>query len=83
MFNTGINVLLQNKEKGGVEKYVFGSFDNRDMAYRRIFALWKNRAPEEVWAKGNRSLFSGEASESQNEILQSQLSQNEQQYLSS
>ena len=62
LFNTGINILHMNSEKQTVEKFVFGSFDNRDMAFKRILALWKNRAPEEVW-RSNKSIVSGDVSE--------------------
>ena len=32
------------------------------MAFKRILALWKNRAPEEVW-RSNKSMISGDISE--------------------
>ena len=67
LFNTGINIFHFNTQKQVVEKFIFGSFDNRDMAFKRILALWKNRAPEEVW-RSNKSVISGELSD-QHEYL--------------
>ena len=54
LFNTGIMITQTNQETKQLEKYQFGQFDNRDLAYKRIDALWRNIAPEEVW-RGNKS----------------------------
>jgi hypothetical protein len=57
LFNTGINVFHYNKETKVTEKYQFGSFENREVSYKRIFALWKSTVPEERW-RSNKSIVS-------------------------
>ena len=64
LFNTGIiighfNVLTQQ-----IDKYQFGSFENRELAFKRITALWKDRAPEDVWSNNKKVVVpAGDASE--------------------
>jgi hypothetical protein len=69
LFNTGIivghfNVLMQQ-----IDRYQFGSFENREMAFKRISALWKNRTPEDVWRNSKNNIISGEVSEPEPHIL--------------
>lgn len=53
-FNTGIFVVALNKETSQVEKYIFGSFQDRELTFKRLLALWMSRAPEENW-RSNKS----------------------------
>ena len=57
IFDSGILVQVQNKETGQLMKYQYASFENRDIAFKRIIALWESTAPEDVW-KFNKSVVS-------------------------
>ena len=46
LFNSGILIEFKS-DSGAVEKYQFGGFENRELALKRIIALWKIRVPEE------------------------------------
>ena len=72
VFDNGILVTHNNSETKQLEKYQFGQFDTRDLAYKRIDALWRNIAPEEVW-KSNRSNL---GSSTDNEICKSTIGGN-------
>ena len=61
-FNNGIIVHQLNHQTNQEEKFQFGQFKDREIAYSRITALWKGRAPVEVW-QCNKSIFSGTETE--------------------
>jgi hypothetical protein len=57
LWDSGILVQLVDKETGILQKYQYASFENREMAFKRILALWEVSATEEV-IKGNKSVVS-------------------------
>jgi len=57
IFDSGI--LFTYKEADKTTKVQCGSFENRDIAFKRIYAMWTARAPEEVWKANNSVASSG------------------------
>lgn len=57
IFDSGILVQVKDKETGQMQKYQYAGFEKREMAFKRIIALWETSAPSEVW-KGNKSVVS-------------------------
>ena len=62
IFNNGIIVHQYNHQSQQEDKFQFAQFNDRELAYTRITALWKGRAPIEVW-QSNKSIFSGSETE--------------------
>jgi hypothetical protein len=57
IWDSGILVQVENKESNQMQKYQYASFENRDIAFKRVIALWESTVPKEVW-KCNKSVIS-------------------------
>lgn len=66
IWDSGILVQVKNKDINQVQKLQYAGFENRDIAFKRVIALWESTVPMEVW-KGNKSVMSsnGLATESE------------------
>jgi hypothetical protein len=58
IFDSGILIKYENKEFNKLQRFQYGSFENRELAFKRITALWMATAPEEVWRNNKEQLSS-------------------------
>lgn len=61
IFDSGILIKYESKIFGKLQKFQFGQFENRDLAFKRIVALWKATTPEEVWRNNRENFSSGQS----------------------